>query len=275
MKGKDVHSTRGILHAAAGRQKFALSRFEPGGPLEPFVEHYWVVQYDLRDDPPYKQTVLSYPNVNLAFEHDDRGRRALVYGIPAKPFVRELRSAGRVLGVKFRAGCFYPFLQRDVATLTGKNVAADEVFGAGFGDWTDAVLDAGEGAAMAEAAEQALRALLPERDEQGELAGSIVRLTMGDRTILKVEQLSERTGLSIRQLQRLFRKYVGVAPKWVIRRFRLQEAAERLEKDEPLDWTELAAVLGYFDQSHFIKDFKSVVGRSPVEYGKQAGINIP
>lgn len=272
MKDIDGSSTRGILHAADGRGKFSLSRFEPGPPLKPFVEHYWAIRYDLHAEPPYTQTVLSYPNVHLVFEHDDGGRRALLYGIPKRPFVRELSGAGRVLGVKFHAGGFYPFWQQDVSLLTGATIAASEVFGTDVDGWTDAVLDAGDDAAMAKQAEIALSKLLPGRDAQAELAAHIVREAMNDRSIIKVEQMSERAGLSIRQLQRLFGKYIGVTPKWVIKRFRLQEAAERLERVESAQWAELAVQLGYFDQAHFIKDFKSVLGQSPVAYKKSSDI---
>ncbi|MDH4616493.1 helix-turn-helix domain-containing protein [Brevibacillus sp. AY1] len=272
MKEKDGSSTRGILHATAGRDKFALSRFEPGPLLEPFIEHYWTIHFDVHPETPYSQTVLSYPNVHLVFEHDDLGRRALLYGIPKQPFVRKLRGVGRVLGVKFRAGGFYPFWQRDVSLLTGATVKASEVFGSVADEWKHAVLDAGDDAAMARQAEIALSTRLPERDAQAELAARIVQDVMDYRDIIRVEQMSERTGLSIRQLQRLFRKYVGVTPKWVIKRFRLQETALRLEWDKSAQWAELAVQLGYFDQAHFIKDFKSVLGLSPAEYRKGSDI---
>lgn len=268
MKEVDSMSMRGILNVAAGQGKFVLSRYEPGPPLNPFVEHYWIIRYDLNPETPHTQTVLSYPNVHLAFEHDNGGRRALVYGIPRQPFVRELRGLGRVLGVKFRVGGFYPFWQRNISMLTGATIPASELFGLDAERWTNAILDARDDAAMVRQAEIALSTQLPRRDSQAELAASIVRVAMNDRSIIKVEQISEHTGLSIRQLQRLFRKYVGVTPKWIIKRFRLQEAAERLEQDETPQWVELATQLGYFDQAHFIKDFKSVLGRSPVAYKK-------
>jgi len=263
-------STRGIVNAAAGRNNFTLSRYEPDTRLKPFIEHYWVVRYDMIADSSYSQTVLSYPNVHLAFEQDDDGRRALLYGIPSQPFVRELRGSGRVLGVKFRAGGFYPFWQRDVSTLTGTTISASEVFGEAADCWMNAVLDAGDEEAMAIQADTALSSCMPMRDEQAELSDRIVQAVMNDRTIIRVEQMSELTGLSIRSLQRLFRRYVGVSPKWVIRRFRLQEAAERLEQDASVQWAELAIQLGYYDQAHFIKDFKSVLGQSPTTYRKLA-----
>ncbi|MDP4097357.1 AraC family transcriptional regulator [Paenibacillus sp. P96] len=272
MKNVEGSSTRGIVHAAAGQGKFVLNRFAPGPMLEPFVEHYWSIRYHLPDGQRHTQTVLSFPNVHLAFEQDDVGRRALLYGIPKRPFVRELRGAGRVLGVKFRAGGFFPFWQQDVSLLTGTTITASAVFGSCADEWLDAILDAGSDAAMAEQAEFALSAQLPGRDAQAELADHIVRNTLDDRSIIRVEQMSDRTGLSVRQLQRLFRKYVGVTPKWVIKRFRLQEAAERLERDESAQWVELAVQLGYFDQAHFIKDFKSVLGQSPTAYRKASDI---
>jgi AraC-like DNA-binding protein len=52
----------------------------------------------------------------------------------------------------------------------------------------------------------------------------------------------------------------------VIQRYRLHEAIERVAEGQIVDWSALAADLGYFDQAHFIKDFKALVGKSPTEY---------
>jgi AraC-like DNA-binding protein len=56
-----------------------------------------------------------------------------------------------------------------------------------------------------------------------------------DRRITKVEDVACRFNLSIRTLQRMFHRYVGVSPKWLIRRYRLREAAERLASGEAVD----------------------------------------
>ncbi len=73
-----------------------------------------------------------------------------------------------------------------------------------------------------------------------------------------------------RTLERLFSRYVGISPSWVIRRYRLYEAADRLDRSEIVDWPRLAADLGYYDQAHFIKDFKKMIGVSPGEYVRRA-----
>ena len=62
-------------------------------------------------------------------------------------------------------------------------------------------------------------------------------------------------------------RYVGVSPKWVIKRNRLQDAAEQLAGGA-VSCAQMALELGYFDQAHFIKDFKSIVGKSPAEYAR-------
>ena len=78
--------------------------------------------------------------------------------------------------------------------------------------------------------------------------------------------MSVASGLTARSLQRLFAEYVGVSPKWVMRRARLHEAAQRASGGEPIDWAELAADLGYADQAHLSRDFTATLGVSPTKY---------
>ena len=71
-----------------------------------------------------------------------------------------------------------------------------------------------------------------------------------------------------RSLQRLFAEYVGVGPKWVIRRYRIYDALERAATTASVDWVRLATDLGYSDQAHFSREFTSIVGTSPTRYAK-------
>ncbi len=65
----------------------------------------------------------------------------------------------------------------------------------------------------------------------------------------------------------VFADYVGASPKWVTRRFRMQEAAARAAVG-PADWARLAVDLGYGDQSHFSRDFTANVGTAPTHYAR-------
>ena len=88
-----------------------------------------------------------------------------------------------------------------------------------------------------------------------------------DRAMLRVDDFAARHDLPVRRLQRLFMEYVGVGPKWVIRRYRLQEAVEQAAGG-PLNWADLAADLGYSDQAHLVRDFTAVAGVSPAAYAR-------
>jgi AraC-like DNA-binding protein len=84
-----------------------------------------------------------------------------------------------------------------------------------------------------------------------------------------VAALADRHHLAVRTLQRLFARYVGVGPKWVMQRYRLHDAIETLDRRRRQDWTRLALDLGYYDHAHFLSDFRALVGRTPAEYELQ------
>ena len=272
MKRSGNVSNKGILHAEAGRRRFALERFDPSPDLAFFVEHYWMVRWDLRGQAPYRQEILSYPSVNLVFEREGPHYYTGVYGVPPATYIRHLHGEGAVLGIKFRPGGFYPFCKQPLSRLTGLNVPCGELLGVDVRLTERRMFELESAEQMAELAESFLRERKPQRDAQAELAGQMTETVSRDRSICKVEELAGRFGLSVRALQRMFERYVGVSPKWVIRRFRLQEAAQQMESGHVPDWAHLAFELGYYDQAHFIKDFKSLIGKTPQEYLKELQI---
>ena len=76
---------------------------------------------------------------------------------------------------------------------------------------------------------------------------------------------------SARTTQRVFRRYVGVPVKWVLCRYRLQQAALEIEGQPGVDFADLAVRLGWYDQAHFINDFHSMLGCTPGEYAARYG----
>lgn len=74
----------------------------------------------------------------------------------------------------------------------------------------------------------------------------------------------------VTSLQRLFADYVGLAPSWVIRRFRLHEAAAHATAGGDVDWARLAVTLGYYDQAHMVREFSAAVGTAPARYAAGA-----
>lgn len=255
-------STHGVLNPQSGGTHFDLLRREPSPDLAPFVERHWRVRWDLRGQQPFVQQVLPHPCVNLAFE---RGQ-SYVYGVGTRRSGHTIEGADQVFGVKFKPGGFFPFVERPVSELSGRVVSPREIFDIDVEAVERDVLARDDMDAQIAVVEAVLRARSPRPDPVIEQIGEICRLAMAEREITRVEQLGERIGLSPRSLQRLFRRYVGVAPKFVIRQYRIHEAVARLSDGQPVDWAGLAQELGYFDQAHFSRDFRTLVGQSPAEY---------
>ncbi|WP_232519950.1 helix-turn-helix domain-containing protein [Actinosynnema pretiosum] len=87
--------------------------------------------------------------------------------------------------------------------------------------------------------------------------------------LTRVDAVARELGVGVRSLQRLFAEHVGVGPKWVVRRYRLREATDRLAAGGRIAWAELAAELGYADQGHLTRDFTEVFGEPPTTYARR------
>ncbi|HEX6351636.1 helix-turn-helix domain-containing protein [Actinophytocola sp.] len=245
--GRDARELRG-----AWTRYQRHDRHEPSPELAPWVARYWEAHWDYAE--PYHQKIVPYPNVHLSFGEG----RADVNGVVSGYQIKVLEGAAGVFGVAFRPGCFRPFLGAPVSTITDKVVPAAEVFGTDLPERPD----------KAEI-EAFLLARLPAPDPRADEAANAVETIATDPTVTRVETLADVTGTSVRGLQRLFAEYVGIGPKWVIRRYRLHGVTERLAAQEPVDWAALAADLGYADQGHFIRDFKNMFGETPTWYAER------
>jgi AraC-like DNA-binding protein len=183
-------------------------------------------------------------------------------------FVRRLENQGRVFGVKFRPGGFYPFVKAPVVRFTNASSTLWDTFGVEGTALEAAVFSREEASVALTSVELFLRERLPMPDERVSMVNEIVDWISIHPSIIKVDDVVSHFHLTKRTVQRLFRQYVGVSPKWVIQRFRLHEVAERLSDGEQLNWPNIVVELGYSDQAHLIKDFKSVVGATPAAYAR-------
>ncbi len=253
----------GVLHAETAATRFTLSRHLPPDDLAPFLDYWWVVRWDLRGQPPHEQAILPHPNVTLAFEASGAG----IFGVDRSIFKRRLTGLGKGLGVRFRPGGFRPFYRQPIAALSDRVVPARQVFGPAADEACAAAMAPGAGdTAMIAAAERLLRGFGAEPDPVTARVAAMVERISTDPGLRRVTALAGVFGVPERRLQRLFAEYVGVSPKWVIRRARLLEAARRADAGEVVDWAELALDLGYADQAHLTRDFTATLGVSPARY---------
>jgi len=104
----------------------------------------------------------------------------------------------------------------------------------------------------------------PERDCVTVL--DVISVMLHDRSLVRVGQVEERCGIGARTLQRLFERYVGATPKWVLARYRIHHAVGDLDAGHDGSLADLAARYGWFDQAHFTHEFTELVGIPPGAY---------
>lgn len=262
--------TKGIVDAAG---LFAHARFRrhlATPALRPYVEQYWLIDWDLSQ--PYASHVVPHPSVNVVFQRlPGQEPFAEVAGIGLDLFTQKLEGRGRVCGVKFRPGGFRPFAPTaPVSAWTGRRLLPlHEVFGKIPENALDTVLTPDDEHARVAALDAFLLALGPTPDPQADLAMALAERIRTDREIRRVSEFARSQDMSVRTLQRLFSSYVGVGPKWMILRHRIHEALEHAETGEEVDWADVADALGYADQAHLIRDFTATVGVPPTAYAPQ------
>ena len=111
------------------------------------------------------------------------------------------------------------------------------------------------------------RALLRKYDlKLIQTAAKLLHHTKGE---YRISELADYCEVSVRQLERGFRRVIGTSPKVFARTLRFEQAQRRILFDPDADLTSLACECGYFDQAHFIKDFKAFAGQTPSEYAER------
>jgi AraC-like DNA-binding protein len=256
-------STHGILRPDAGRARFELVRLAPADDVADLVERHWTVRWSLPPGAAFTQEVLPHPCANLVTEAD----LVAVHGMPHSRGRKRLEGTGSATGTKFRPGALTAFTGRPAEMFVDASLPLAAVVGdSGVELERRLAATAGDPHGHIAAVEEFLRDRRRPADPRFELLRRVVAdMLVADRR-LGVADFARRHAVSLRTLQRLFRDYVGATPKWVLKRYRVHEAAERLASGEVEDAAWLAADLGYSDQPHFIRDFTAQVGCSPHAY---------
>jgi len=231
----------------------------PAAPLRPFIEHYWSVAPDGDGPVDLRVDVFVDARADLVFNFGAsytrealgvarRVRRSNLDAQRLHPIRITQRGAVEVCGVRFHLGGLGPFARAPLAPWTDQTPAPADV----LGPETIALEEALRGAVDLDA-----RAAL--------LDAFFLRALTGDGGAT-VADAAEAAGVSSREFGRLFARHLGVAPKAVARVLRFQSALRALMRDPGCALADVAARCGYFDQPHFIKDFRRFTGGVPRGY---------
>lgn len=262
---------RGVVGRAASTSVFDLDRWAPSDAAARFIEHFWSVSWDLREQGPFDSTVITFVDAHYHEWGDDSPRHGfplpntLVQGVVERVFHTTISERGAVVGARFRPGGYAARFDRDAAVMRGRVQPVDhELFGGPIH------LDNEVKSASARL-DELIGASSGDLDPTYvSLTGLIDRIRDDDR-LHRVEQVMRQSPWSARTTQRVFRRYVGVPVKWVLCRYRLQQAALEIESHPGVDFADLAVRLGWYDQAHFSNDFRTMLGCTPGEYAARHG----
>ena len=171
-----------------------------------------------------------------------------------------------IMGVHFKAGGAFPFLNTEASELTNAHANLADLWGESGLELRERLCTAATPRQRFRLMESALtRRLIRHTKDQAPINVALKMFANG----ALVRAVSRELGFSQRRFIQIFSSHVGLTPKIFCRILRFQRARVSAERVKAPDWAELAVACGYFDQSHLIKDFKEFSGSTPNIYSAQ------
>lgn len=254
----------GVLHSSESARQYNLRRYYPPAQLNSLVEQFWLVDWQLSNGQRHTQQNLPDPNFHLVF---DNGAAKLI-GPVSKMYAYAMQATGRIIGVKFNIGALAKWLNAPVNAYVDKEIAATAVFGPQVTELVALLAKARDDEAIVALLHRFLLPFDAAPGRQLQQTQQVFALIKHNSDATTVAMLSQLSGVSLRTLQRNFQQYVGLSPKWLIRKYRLHDALAALE-DQRTTIADVVELLDYTDQSHLIRDFKAMLGVTPNVYINQ------
>jgi AraC-like DNA-binding protein len=254
--------------------------YRPSTPLSQFVEMFWYYEGEA-GGPHEKERLLPQGSselvVNLRedetriYDHDNfdevhKLRGAAICGPHSQFFVIDTAEQDCVAGAHFKAGGAFPFFDLPFSELHNEHVSLDVLWGRAAIRLRDRLLEEPTPEAKLQRFEQLLLEQLY-RPMERHRAVNYALLRLGAERA-PVAELSDEIGISSRRLVDVFTQQVGLTPKLFARVQRFQNVIQNLPPEQDVDWVDVALGCGYYDQAHFIHDFRSFSGLSPSTYLK-------
>jgi AraC-like DNA-binding protein len=205
---------------------------------------------------------------NETFEEQQKHTRCWISGMQLDYITIQALQNSEMFVIQFKAHGLYPFIRQSVDLLNDKVQSPEPFFGEGIFDFRLQLLEAKESEDKFRLAEEWLAGLFSEAHLPRTEVIEVVQKIQSNPGLEfnSIRNLISETGISQKHFTELFRRYVGLTPKQYQRVLRFNEILAAIHKQEKVDWTQIALGCGYFDQSHFIREFKRFCGINPSDF---------
>jgi AraC-like DNA-binding protein len=257
-------------------------RHVPAPPLNRHIAWFWY--YDDLQVTHAREHVLPDGGFELIFNLDDWPRklfhrentdhyqtfkRSWLSGAQSGYLVIDVLSGASMIGAHFFPGGISAFLFPSAGELTDRVAELDGIWGAEAAQLRQRLLDAPHPRAKFRHLETFLLQKLRRTPEPGvsdARTNWALRRFVRAPNVASIAEVAEETGVSQRQFIADFRRRVGVTPKLFCRIRRFQEVLAEINARQEVEWADVALACGYYDQAHFINDFRTFSGLNPTAY---------
>ncbi|MDB5230809.1 MAG: hypothetical protein JWN76_1614 [Chitinophagaceae bacterium] len=231
----------------------AINRFLPDGNTEIII--------DLTGTPKF-----IYDNVSL--QTIQECKKVWISGFRKKFITIPSGRDMEMFIINFKKGMVYPFLGIPLSEITDRVVDGDLILNPMFAELRNQLHECASADTMFHVAETKLLKNFP-GITGNPVVQYAVRRIMAVPEMTSIKEVAEKTGYSSKHLIHLFEQQVGTSPKIFLRIIRFQKAISEINCKKEINFARLAIDCGYYDQSHFILDFKSFSGFTPLDYMKR------
>ncbi|ORW50454.1 AraC family transcriptional regulator [Mycobacterium paraense] len=253
--------------------------YRPAPPLAEYVEFFGHWRHR---GPNYRSRALPRGAVTIVF---DVGRRqqldfytadgrtrlpvppAVVAGPHRASYITDIAADEPAMAIHFRPGGAFPFLGVPLGDVEDQAVGLEEIWGRGGREVHERLIAAPSVAARFGILEEFLLSRARFAVRRDPRVAAALAAIEADPSV-RMAEVRRLTGWSTKRMIAQFRAEVGLAPKTYARVRRLQAALRRLGEGTA-GGARLAADAGYFDQAHFVRDFRSFTAMTPTQYGRQ------
>lgn len=251
--------------------------FEPNDELATLIKCYWTLE-SKNDDIHERQTIVPDGCMEMIFHYGDLYRQyvgnsestiqpqCFVIGQLTRPLEIEPTGETGIFSVRFFPNGFLPFATIPIKEMENTTASLEKLFGKDGLEIEQKILKANSTSKRIKMIETFLLNQLIENETVDSIVKSVVETILTANGQLSVNELSMLTNVNRRQLVRKFSSTIGLSPKQLSKTIRLQATLKMLLNNQFTSLTALAYENEYYDQAHFIKDFKEFTGSTPKEF---------
>lgn len=247
--------------------------------LQPYIKLICTMECDADTDTRYIRVLpdtcvelfVNYTGTPVAIIGNELYKRSIVTFRMSKPMDVQMRKGSGCLAICFYPGMAYQFIHRPMHVLADSTTGLEDIWKQLAAEIEDKLANAHSNDQRAAIAQHYLITLLADGEPDRQVDCCLRKVQLPDGP-LTVRQLTDITGMSQRQLSRRFQQSVGLSPKEYVRVNRFIRSLQHLKEYPLLSLTEIAYKSRYYDQAHFIRDYKDYTGCTPGEVAQSPHI---